>query len=375
MKYVDEYRDKEKVQKLLAQIKAEVRSDKSYRFMEFCGGHTHAIYRYGLPDLLPEDIKLVHGPGCPVCVLPMAKIDEAIQVSQMPNVTLCTYGDMMRVPGGNRMSLIKARSEGANVQMVTSPTQALQMAIDNQEKEIVFFAIGFATTLPGTAHVLNKAIELDLSNFTVFCNHVLLEPPLRYLLESCNDQYPLDGFLGPGHAATVTGTDVFNIATDRYSKPVVASGFEPVDLLMALLMLVRQVNDGRSDNENAYERVLPKAGNKKLHALEEKLFDVRESFAWRGLGEIPKSALKIKDKYAKFDAEKRYDIKPSDAKDNPACKCPAVLRGECEPQDCKLFGKACTPENPIGACMVSSEGGCAAAYSYGRQRIKEKAAS
>lgn len=367
MKYVDEFRDKNKVKKVISNIHAEVKSNTSYRFMEFCGGHTHALYRYGLLDLLPKQIKLIHGPGCPVCVLPMSKIDEAIQLAQMENVTLCTYGDAMRVPGDKRMSLIKAKAMGANVQMVTSSTEALMMAKENPEMDVVFFAIGFATTLPATAHVLQKAKEWGLKNFTVFCNHVLAEPPLTYLIKSITDEYPLDGFLGPGHVTTIDGTHIYEAAANDYHKPVVVTGFEPLDLMLAVLMLVRQVNEGRAEIENEYARIVSPEGNTKFKKLSEQLFEVRPTFEWRGLGFIPKSALKIKDKYAAFDAEKCYDIKPSQAQDNPACRCPEILRGEKEPYECKLFGKACTPENPIGACMVSSEGGCAAAYSYGRR--------
>jgi len=369
MKYVDEFRDKDKVKKIINAIHNEVKDNVSYRFMEFCGGHTHALYRYGLLDLLPSQVKLIHGPGCPVCVLPMSKIDDAIQLSQIENVTLCTYGDMMRVPGGNRISLIKAKATGANVHMITSSIEALEMAKKNPEKEIVFFAIGFATTLPATAHVLLKAKELNLKNFSVFCNHVLAEPPLIYLIESITDEYPLDGFLGPGHVTTIDGTDIYKKAVNDYHKPIVVTGFEPLDLMLAVLMLVRQVNEGRAEIENEYSRIVSPKGNIKLKEMADKIFETRSTFEWRGLGFIPNSALKIKNEYAQFDAEKRYKLKPSKAKDNPACQCPAILRGEKEPYECKLFGKVCTPENPIGACMVSSEGGCAAAYSYGRKSL------
>lgn len=369
MKYVNEFRDKETVEKALNLLKKEIQPDRTYRLLEFCGGHTHAIYRYGLPDILPRQIKLIHGPGCPVCVLPMAKIDEAIQLAQMDNVILCTYGDMMRVPGGNRMSLIKAKAEGADVHMVTSPLDAVKLAQENPDKEVVFFAIGFATTTPATAHVLVKAKELKLKNFSVFCNHVLAMPPLKALLDSPKDEYELDGIIGPGHVAAVCGLSAFEMATEEYHKPVVVTGFEPLDLMTAILMLVRQVNDGRAEVENEYTRAIQPEGNLKYQALESKVFTVRDKFEWRGLGEIDMSALRIHDDYAQFDAEKRFKIIPSTSTDNPACECPAILRGEKEPQDCKLFGKVCNPENPIGACMVSSEGGCAAAYSYGRQRM------
>jgi hydrogenase expression/formation protein HypD len=376
VKYIEEFRDPKLAENLAAAIKREAQPDKTYRFMEFCGGHTHAIYRFGLPDLLPKNVKMIHGPGCPVCVLPMARIDLAIQLAMMPNVTLCSYGDMLRVPGANRLSLLKAKAQpsalGADVRMVTSPHEALVFARENPAREIVFFAIGFETTTPPTAQVIKQAENWGLKNFSVFCNHVLTPSALGWLLESAKKSIqnvpPLDGFVGPSHVSAVIGTKPYEIAAKQYGKPVVIAGFEPLDVLQAILMLLRQTNAGRAEVENEYTRAVTREGNVKAQSLMQDVFELRDTFEWRGLGFIPKSALKLKPAYAAFDAELRFPLKPSEAKENPACQCPAILCGAKTPQDCKLFGKACTPENPIGSCMVSSEGACAAWYSYGRQR-------
>lgn len=372
MKYIEEFRDPVLAQKLAANIRAEARSGRVYRFMEFCGGHTHAIYRFGLPDLLPPNVRMIHGPGCPVCVLPMARIDCAIQLANLPNVILCSYGDMLRVPGAHRMSLLKAKAAGADVRMVTAPFEALSLARALPDKEVVFFAIGFETTTPPTAVVIKQAQEMGLKNFSVFCNHVLTPSALGWLLESGKndsaDTPPLDGFVGPAHVSAVIGTKPYEIAAQRYGKPVVIAGFEPLDVMQAVLMLIRQVNGGRAEVENEYTRAVTREGNVKAQELMREVFDLRDSFEWRGLGFIPHSALKLREAFAAFDAETRFALTPSEAKENPACQCPAILRGAKEPTDCKLFGTVCTPDNPIGSCMVSSEGGCAALYSYGRQR-------
>ncbi|MDD3183491.1 MAG: hydrogenase formation protein HypD [Alphaproteobacteria bacterium] len=375
MKYIDEFRDQRLAQKLIEAIRAEVKGSRPdgqpFRFMEFCGGHTHAIFRFGLPDLLPPEIQMIHGPGCPVCVLPMSKIDAAIQLAQKHKVTLCTYGDMMRVPGGQRISLLKAKAAGADIRMVTSPHDAVVFAKENPLQEVVFFAIGFETTTPPTAVVVKLAQAWGLKNFSVFCNHVLTPPALKWLLEASKDTSadvpPLDGFVGPSHVSAIIGTTPYEIAAHDYGKPVVITGFEPLDVLQAILMLVRQVKQGRAEVENEYARAVTADGNVKAQGLMAEVFDLRDTFEWRGLGFIPNSALKVKDVFASFDAEKRFPLDLIEAKENPACQCPAILRGAKSPPDCKLFGTVCMPENPIGACMVSSEGGCAAWYSYGRR--------
>lgn len=368
MKYIEEFRDRKLAENLAAALRAEVQPGRTYRFMEFCGGHTHAIFRFGLPDLLPPEIKMIHGPGCPVCVLPMTRIDAAIQLAQTPNVTLCSYGDMLRVPGGKRMSLLKAKAQGADVHMVTSPHDAVMFAKENPERQVIFFAIGFETTTPPTAVVIKQARDWGLSNFSVFCNHVLTPAALGWLLESgkneTGDVPPLDGFIGPAHVSAVIGTIPYEIAAKHYNKPVVIAGFEPLDVMQAILMLVRQVNEGRAEVENEYTRAVSREGNVKAQALMQEVFEWRDTFEWRGLGFIPNSALRLREEFAAFDAERRFPLAPIEVKENPACQCPAILRGAKVPTDCPLFGKACTPENPIGSCMVSSEGGCAAWYSY-----------
>ena len=376
MKYIDEFRDHRLALKLIDAIKSEVKGARPegqpFRFMEFCGGHTHAIFRFGLPDLLPPEVQMIHGPGCPVCVLPMSQIDAAIQIAQQDGVTLCTYGDMMRVPGGQRLSLIKAKAQGADVRMIASPHDALMLAKEMPEKKVVFFAIGFETTTPPTAVVVKQARAWGLKNFSAFCNHVLTPPALKWLLDASKDSEgdvpPLDGFVGPSHVSAIIGTKPYEIAAREYGKPVVITGFEPLDVLQAILMLIRQVKTGRAEVENEYSRAVTADGNVKAQKLMQEVFELRDSFEWRGLGAIPYSALRLKDEFAAFDAEKLFELKPSNAKENPACQCPAILRGAKAPPDCKLFGTVCTPENPMGACMVSSEGGCAAWYSYGRKR-------
>jgi hydrogenase expression/formation protein HypD len=370
VKYVDEFRDGKLARGLAAAICAEADAAGSYHFMEFCGGHTHAIFRYGIPDLLPAAVKMVHGPGCPVCVLPIARLDSAIHLARNPNVILCTYGDMMRVPGSNQISLIKAKAEGADVRMVYSCSDALKLAQAHPNKEVVFFAIGFETTTPPTAVAIKQAQALGLSNFSVFCNHVLTPAAISSILESPEVRdlgtVQLDGFIGPAHVSTVIGSQPYEYFAEEYQRPVVIAGFEPLDVLQAILMLVRQVNEGRAEVENEFTRAVTRDGNRKAKALVAEIFEMRESFEWRGLGMVPYSALRIKDAYAEFDAEKRFPLPKSEARENRACECGAILRGVKEPLDCKLFGNVCTPENPIGSCMVSSEGACAAHYTYGR---------
>jgi len=374
MKYIDEFRNRALAENLAASIKAEARrgGGREYRFMEFCGGHTHAIFRFGVPDLLPTNVHMIHGPGCPVCVLPMSRLDMAIQLAQSPEVTLCSYGDMLRVPGSRRLSLMKAKAAGADVRMVTSPHEAVVFARDNPHRQTVFFAIGFETTAPPTAAAIKQAQEWRLNNFSVFCNHVLTPPALVWLLESGdgkgNGTPPLDGFVGPAHVSAIIGTGPYAVAAEKYRKPVVIAGFEPLDVMQAVLMLLRQVNCGRAEVENEYTRAVTPVGNVKAQRLMREVFEPREIFEWRGLGLIAESALRLRAAFAAFDAEKRFSLSPIKAVENPACQCPAILRGAKRPSDCKLFGKACTPESPIGSCMVSSEGACAAWYIYGRRR-------
>jgi len=370
MKYVDEFRDGDKARAIAGQIRAEVRSERRYHLMEFCGGHTHAIFRYGIPDLLPDNVKLIHGPGCPVCVLPIGRLDMAIALARRPEVILCTYGDMLRVPGSGRDSLMKVRAEGTDVRMLYSPADAIGLAQQHPDKQVVFFAIGFETTTPPTALVLRQAQQLGLDNFSVFCNHVLTPAAMHAILnteEADNGQLQVDGFIGPAHVSTVIGSRPYEPFPAQYQRPVVIAGFEPLDVLQAILMLVRQLNEGRCEVENEFTRAVSREGNLKAQRLVAQVFEQRPSFEWRGLGAIPNSALQIREAYARFDAEKRFGLAPLEGRENKACECPSVLRGVKSPRQCKLFNNPCTPDNPLGSCMVSSEGACAAYYSYGRR--------
>lgn len=378
MKYVDEFRDGRLARRVARAIAAAVQGGRSYNLMEFCGGHTHAVARYGVTDLLPSEIRLIHGPGCPVCVLPIGRIDNAIDLARHPDVILCSYGDMLRVPGSQRMSLLKARAQGADVRMVYSTLDALQIARRNPERTVVFFAIGFETTTPPTAIVIREAARLGLDNFKVFCNHVLTPAAIQNILDSRTVRdlgtIPIDGFVGPAHVSVVIGSRPYEFFAEEYQKPVVIAGFEPLDVMQSVLMLVRQINDGRCEVENQYTRAVDREGNLKAQRIVAEVFELRRSFEWRGLGHVPYSALRIKSAYGAFDAERLFDLPEISVPDAKSCECGAIVRGLKHPTDCKLFAKGCTPEYPIGACMVSSEGACAAHYTYGRIRETRQSA-
>jgi len=370
VKYIDEFRDGDLARGLAAAIRREARPERAYHLMEFCGGHTHAISRYGLKDLLPANVRMVHGPGCPVCVLPIGRIDSAIELAGRPGLILCTYADTMRVPASKGLSLLKAKARGADIRMVYSSADALRIAREQPERDVVFFAIGFETTTPPTAVAIRQADAAGLRNFSVFCNHVLTPAAIANILESPEVRelgtVPLDGFVGPAHVSTVIGSQPYEYFAEEYRRPVVIAGFEPLDVMQAILMLVRQLNDGRAEVENEFTRAVTRDGNLKAKALVAEVFALRRSFEWRGLGEVPYSALRINDRYRAFDAEARYGIEYRAVADNKACECGAILRGVKRPTECKVFGTVCTPDNPIGSCMVSSEGACAAHYAYGR---------
>lgn len=376
MKYADEFRDKDIALGLARTIRSEADPQRPYRFMEFCGGHTHAISRYGLEDLLPENVRMIHGPGCPVCVLPAGRIDMAIRLAERPEVILCVYGDLMRVPGSQGASLLKAKARGADVRMVYSTIDAIRIAEENPAREVVFFAIGFETTTPPTAVMIRLAERKVLKNFSVFCNHVLTPPAMQNILESPDirkiGRVEIDGFVGPAHVSTIIGTAPYEFFAEEFGKPVVISGFEPLDMMQSILMLVRQVNARRHEVENQYSRAVTRDGN--LRAKEEvsDIFELRDQFEWRGLGQVPYSGLKLRRAYASYDAEVRFDMHERHVADNPACECGAILRGVKKPVDCKLFGTVCTPETPMGSCMVSSEGACAAHWTYGRFRDHQR---
>ena len=372
MKYIDEFRNGALAGGLARAIAREADTARSYHLMEFCGGHTHAISRYGVADLLPANVKMIHGPGCPVCVLPIGRIDLAIRLALEHGVILCTYGDCLRVPASNGLSLLKAKARGGDIRMIYSAADALQFARNHPEREVVFFAIGFETTTPPTAVAIREAARQGVTNFSVVCNHVLTPSAIMNILESPEVRklgtIPLDGFIGPAHVSTVIGSRPYEFFAEEYKKPVVIAGFEPLDVMQAILMLVRQVNDGRAEVENEFTRAVTREGNLKAQALVSEVFELRRTFEWRGLGEVPYSALKIRREFAAYDAETRFALAYKAVADNKACECGAILRGVKHPRDCKIFGTVCTPESPIGSCMVSSEGACAAYYSYGRFR-------
>ena len=372
MKYVDEFRDGELARRLAAAIAAEVDPAREYRFMEFCGGHTHAISRYGVSELLPANVRMIHGPGCPVCVLPIGRIDQAIELALSRGVMLCTYGDTMRVPASGSLSLMKAKARGGDIRMVYSSADAVALAQKNPDKQVVFFAIGFETTTPPTAVAIKQAAALGLKNFSVLCCHVLTPSAISSILESPEVRQwgtvPLDGFIGPAHVSTIIGSRPYEFFAEEYRKPVVIAGFEPLDVMQAIKMLIRQVNEGRAEVENEFARAVSREGNLKAQELVAEVFEMRKTFEWRGLGEVPYSALKIRPAYAAFDAERRFGLHYQGVPDHRKCECGAILRGVKRPQDCKIFGTVCTPENPVGSCMVSSEGACAAHYTYGRYK-------
>jgi hydrogenase expression/formation protein HypD len=339
--------------------------------MEVCGGHTHTIYKHGLEDHLPEQVALVHGPGCPVCVIPMGRVDDAIHIASQPDVIMTSFGDMMRVPGGAG-SFLDAKAAGADIRMVYSPLDALKIAKVNPERRVVFMAIGFETTAPSTAMTVLRAAAEGVGNFSVFCNHVLIIPAIKAILDS--PDLRLDGFIGPGHVSAVIGCRPYEFIAREYGKPLVVAGFEPLDILQSVHMLLRQVGEGRAEVGNQYGRVVPWEGNRTAMEVIGKVMRLRPYFEWRGLGFISQSALSVADEYAAFDAERVFDLPGVRVADPKACQCGEVLKGVLKPWECKVFGTACTPETPIGTCMVSSEGACAAYYTFGRfsrERVRE----
>ncbi len=363
MKFVDEFRDPTAARALVAAIREVADPGRHVKLMEVCGGHTHTIYRHGIEQLLPPGVELVHGPGCPVCVIPMGRVDDAIHLARRPGVVFTSFGDMMRVPGGDG-SLLDAKADGADVRMVYSPMDALAIAEREPDREVVFFAVGFETTAPSTAVTLLRARAAGITNFTVFSNHVTIVPPIKAILDSPDLQ--LDGFLGPGHVSTVVGNRPYEFVPRDYGKPLVTAGFEPLDVLQSVHMLLVQLAEGRCEVENQYTRVVRDEGNPRALAILAEVFTLRPHFEWRGLGFIAQSALRLADDFAAFDAELRFDLPGVRVADPKSCQCGEVLKGVIKPWQCKVFGTACTPETPIGTCMVSSEGACAAYYNFGR---------
>ena len=366
MNYLQAFRDEALAHKLIHAIQAETRADRRYRLMEFCGGHTHAIFRYGLNHVLPNNIELIHGPGCPVCVLPIHRLDQAITYAKHPDTLLCSFGDMLRVPGSRKQSLLRAKTEGAQIEIIYSAADALKLAQEHPGKQVIFFAIGFETTTPPTALIIKQAAQLKLDNLLIFNNHVITPAAIRAILDSPND-LNIDALIGPGHVSTVIGSEAYTHLVNNYQRPIVVTGFEPLDILHSILLLVRQLNEGRIEVENQYRRAVDAKGNPKAQSLICEVFELRSQFEWRGLGLLPNSALKIKPAYAQYDAEIQIPYAhQSPALENKACACGEVLRGLKKPNECEIFATSCTPETPIGACMVSSEGACAAQYRYQR---------
>ena len=378
MKYIQEFRDPEKAKFLLQGIEQltqqlNATAEKPIRLMEVCGGHTHTIFKFGLEELLPRGIDLIHGPGCPVCVLPMNRVDDCVSIAEREDVILTTFGDAMRVPG-SRKSLLQAKAAGQDIRMVYSPMDALQLARNNPERNVVFFGLGFETTMPSTAFTVLQAKAEQIPNFFLFCNHITIIPTLRAIL--ADSDLRLDGFIGPGHVSMIIGTEGYNFIASEHRKPFVVAGFEPLDILQSVWMLLKQFEEQRCEVENQYRRVVPTQGNLAAQQAMDQVFQLREQFEWRGLGSIPESGVEMRPEFADFDAEKVFAVRDVPAVDPAECQCGDVLKGRLKPWQCQVFGKSCTPDNPIGALMVSSEGSCAAYYNYGsrwREQVQAEA--
>lgn len=367
MKYVDEFRDPVKAKMLSGEItqlvkRIDVCQRRPLKLMEVCGGHTHSIFKYGVETMLPDAIEFVHGPGCPVCVLPMGRVDDCIALAQHPQVIFATFGDAMRVPGSEK-SLLQAKADGADVRMVYSPMDALKLAREQPDREVIFFGLGFETTMPSTALTVLQAEREGLKNFSLFCNHITIIPTIKAILDS--PELTLDGFLGPGHVSMVIGTRPYEFIARHYHKPIVIAGFEPLDILQSVWMVLKQLAEGRCEVENQYQRIVPDGGNDPALAAVSEVYELREFFEWRGLGSIDHSGVRMRARFARFDAERKFSVPNLKIADPKSCQCGEVLKGVIKPWECKVFGRACKPETPLGALMVSSEGACAAVYNYG----------
>lgn len=358
------FKDPERVKLLVKLIKEGIEKlGNPIQIMEFCGGHTHVILKNGIDELLKSYVNFVHGPGCPVCVIALERVDLALELAKMPEVILCTYGDLMRVPGSNRVNLLNLRAEGYNIRPVSSCLETIKIAQENPNKNVIFFAIGFETTAPHTAVLIKQAYDLNLKNLWIISNHILAIEVLDYLLKT-EEKLFVEAFIGPGHVSTVTGSKVYEPIVKRHRTPIVISGFEPLDILQSVYLIVRQKLEKRCEVEIQYKRSVTINGNTKAKEIMKEVFVVRETFPWRGLGNIPNSALAISSKYERLDGEKTFYIQVPPSKENPSCLCGNVIKGLSKPTDCKLFKKVCNPQNPIGPCMVSSEGACLAYYKY-----------
>lgn len=362
MKYVDEYRDRQRADLVAASIRKTVK--RPWKIMEVCGGQTHTILQYGIEDLLPPAVELLHGPGCPVCVTPLELINKAVAIAKLPDTIMCSFGDMLRVPG-NDGDLLQARAEGADVRIVYSPLDAIKLAREYPERKVIFFAVGFETTAPANAMAVHQAKKLGLENFFILCSHVTVPPIMEAMLESPSNQ--VQGFLGPGHVCSVMGWSEYEAIAKRFAVPIVITGFEPLDLLDGILLCVKQLEAGRSTVENQYARAVSRVGNESAQSLLSEVFTVSDR-SWRGIGTIARSGFRLTDAYSDFDAELQFDTGNVPSQESPLCISGEILRGVKKPIDCSAFGKQCTPESPLGATMVSSEGTCATYYKFGKSK-------
>lgn len=358
MKYVQEYRDADRCRQVADAIAATV--TRPHTIMEICGGQTHSIVKHGLDQLLPETVTLVHGPGCPVCVTPIDAIDRAIAIAQQPGVIFCSFGDMLRVPGST-IDLLSAKAQGADVRIVYSPLDAVSLAAEQRDRHIVFFAVGFETTAPATALAVRQAQQLGLNNFSLLVSHVLVPPAMSTILAAPDCR--VQGFLAAGHVCTVTGFEMYHTIADRFQVPIIVTGFEPLDILQGVYHCVQQLEAGTATVENCYARSVRELGNAAAIAAIESVFQVAAQF-WRGIGELPNSGLVLRSEYAQFDARYRFEVVVSSSVNDGACQSGEILRGLKKPHECPAFGDTCTPDRPLGAPMVSSEGACAAYYRY-----------
>ena len=361
MKFVDEFRDGKAARKLSVEIKSVV--TRPWQIMEICGGQTHSILKYSIEELLPEEITLIHGPGCPVCVTPMELIDKAIAIAQREDIIFTSFGDMLRVPG-SKHDLLSIKAKGGKVKMVYSPLDAVKLAENNPDKKVVFFAVGFETTAPANAMSVIEAKRRGLKNYSILCSHVLVPPAIEALLSSKNNN--IQGFLAAGHVCAVMGYNEYFSIAEKYNVPIVVTGFEPIDILQGILLTVKQLEVGKSEVQNQYSRVVTKEGNVAAQKLLEEVFE-RTDRKWRGIGNIPASGFKLKDEYSDYDAEKIFKVESIETEESPLCIAGEVLQGIKKPVECSAFGKECTPERPLGAPMVSTEGACAAYFHYGKK--------
>jgi hydrogenase expression/formation protein HypD len=358
MKYMSEYRDPELAKKYLEEIKKTV--SQPWSIMEVCGGQTHSLVKNGIIDMLPKEVTMIHGPGCPVCVTPLNIIDKAIHLALEKNVILCSFGDMLRVPGSKK-NLLEAKAEGADIRILYSPLEAVRIAEDNPDKEIVFFAVGFETTAPANALSVIHAHRKELKNYSILASHVLVPPAIKAVID--DEESKIDGFLAAGHVCTIMGNAEYHPLSAKYKVPIVVTGFEPLDVLQGILMVLRQLEESKAQVENQYSRIVKEKGNPEAQKMIHKVFEIKNQI-WRGIGEIPESGYQVRPEYADFDAKRKFQIEIPEAPENPDCISGQIMKGLKKPFECSQFGKKCKPTNPLGAPMVSSEGACAAYYHF-----------